>query len=87
MVWLRISPDTGIYHGFTPRRSLHLVVAEVREHFGDRVYDTVIPRTVRVSEAPRFGKSILEYDTNGTGARAYRALAGEFIRRHSAPVS
>jgi chromosome partitioning protein len=59
------------------------VVADVREHFGERVYETVIPRTVRLSEAPSFGKSILEYDSNGTGARAYRALATEFIRRHS----
>jgi chromosome partitioning protein len=62
------------------------VVADVRDHFGERVYDTVIPRTVRLSEAPSFGKSILEYDSNGAGARAYRALAAEFIRRHSAPV-
>ncbi|MEY2482185.1 MAG: chromosome partitioning protein [Verrucomicrobiota bacterium] len=58
------------------------VVADVRKHFGERVYETVIPRTVRLSEAPSFGKSILEYDTNGTGARAYRALAKEFIQRH-----
>ena len=58
------------------------VVADVREHFGDVVYETVIPRTVRLSEAPSFGKSILEYDSNGNGARAYRALAQEFIRRH-----
>ena len=61
------------------------VVADVRDHFGERVYDTVIPRTVRLSEAPSFGKSILEYDSNGAGARAYRALAAEFIKRHSAP--
>ncbi len=60
------------------------VVADVREHFGERVYETVIPRTVRLSEAPSFGKSILEYDPNGTGARAYRALAAEFIQRHQA---
>ncbi len=62
------------------------VVAEVRQHFAERVYDTVIPRTVRLSEAPSFGKPILEYDPNGNGARAYRALAQEFVRRH-APVS
>jgi len=61
------------------------VVADVREHFGERVYATVIPRTVRLSEAPSFGKSILEYDANGTGARAYRALAAEFIQRHPTP--
>jgi hypothetical protein len=41
---------------------------------------------VRLSEAPSFGKSILEYDPNGTGARAYRALAKEFIRRHKSPA-
>jgi chromosome partitioning protein len=40
-----------------------------------------------LSEAPSFGKSILEYDSNGAGARAYRALATEFIRRHLKPVS
>ena len=59
------------------------VVAEVREHFGERVYNTVIPRTVRLSEAPSFGKSIFEYDANGVGARAYRALAEEFLARQA----
>lgn len=63
------------------------VVAEVRAHFSDRVYDTVIPRTVRLSEAPSFGKSIFEYDPNGPGARAYRALADEFIRRHASETT
>jgi chromosome partitioning protein len=58
------------------------VVAEVREHFGPRVYQTVIPRTVRLSEAPSFGKCVLEHDPHGSGAKAYRALAGEFLRRH-----
>jgi chromosome partitioning protein len=58
------------------------VVDEVRKHFGERVYRTVIPRTVRLSEAPSFGKSILEYDSSGTGAAAYRSLAREFIKRH-----
>jgi len=60
------------------------VVADVRAHFGERVYTTVIPRTVRLSEAPSFGKSILEYDSSGAGARAYRALGREFIQRHAA---
>jgi chromosome partitioning protein len=58
------------------------VVSEVRKHFGERVYNTVIPRTVRLSEAPSFGKSIYEYDATGTGANAYRALAREFLKRH-----
>jgi chromosome partitioning protein len=64
------------------------VVAEVREHFGERVYDTVIPRSVRLSEAPSFGKSILEYAPNGAAAIAYRALAKEFLKRHdSSPTA
>jgi chromosome partitioning protein len=58
------------------------VVGEVRKHFPELVYDTVIPRSVRLSEAPSFGKSILEYDGSGVGARAYRTLANEFITRH-----
>ncbi|HEY2713359.1 MAG TPA: ParA family protein [Chthoniobacterales bacterium] len=58
------------------------VVAEVREHFGERVYQTVVPRSVRLSEAPSFGKCILEHENNGIGARAYRSLANEFLRRH-----
>jgi chromosome partitioning protein len=63
------------------------VVADVREHFAERVYQTVIPRSVRLSEAPSFGKSILEYDPNGAAATAYRALAREFIRRHSSSAT
>lgn len=58
------------------------VVNEVRQHFAERVYRTIIPRTVRLSEAPSFGKSILEYDSTGVGAAAYRSLAREFIKRH-----
>ena len=62
------------------------VVADVREHFAGKVYRTVVPRTVRLSEAPSFGKTILEYDSGGAGAYAYRALAREFLRRHSSPT-
>jgi chromosome partitioning protein len=63
------------------------VVAEVREHFRERVYKTVIPRSVRLSEAPSFGKSILEYAPSGAAAQAYRALAREFIERHASPAT
>src|SRR6185437_5011888 len=63
------------------------VVADVRKHFGERVYETVIPRSVRLSEAPSFGKSILEYASSGPAARAYRALAKEFLKRHSASAT
>jgi len=63
------------------------VVADVRKHFGERVYQTVIPRSVRLSEAPSFGKSILEYAPSGAAAQAYRALAREFIERHGSPAT
>ena len=53
------------------------VVADVRAHFGDVAFNTVIPRTVRLSEAPGFGKPIILYDGSGRGAQAYRALAAE----------
>lgn len=58
------------------------VVAQVREHFGDRTYRTVIPRTVRLSEAPSFGEPIESFDPMSRGAIAYRELAREFRRRH-----
>lgn len=57
------------------------VVEEVRDFFEDRVFDTVIPRTVRLSEAPSFGQPITLYDSNGKGADAYRNLAKEVIDR------
>ncbi len=63
------------------------VVADVQKHFGERVYETVIPRSVRLSEAPSFGKSILEYASSGPAARAYRALAKEFMKRHGSPAT
>ena len=63
------------------------VVADVRKHFGERVYETVIPRSVRLSEAPSFGKSILEYASGGPAGQAYRALAREFMKRHGSPAT
>ena len=57
------------------------VEADVREHFGDRVYKTVIPRNVRVSEAPSFGLPAIVYDMHCSGARAYIRLAAELLRR------
>ncbi|HVU16268.1 MAG TPA: ParA family protein [Candidatus Didemnitutus sp.] len=57
------------------------VVDEVKQHLPDKIFDTVIPRTVRLSEAPSFGKPIFAYDPNGPGATAYRALAKEVIKR------
>src|SRR3954453_9875952 len=63
------------------------VVDDVRKHFGERVYKTVIPRSVRLSEAPSFGKSILEYASRGIAAQAYRGLAREFMKRHVSPAT
>ena len=57
------------------------VLAEVRGHFGALVYETVIPRNIRLSEAPSFGKPITDYDPTSRGAQAYRDFAAEFERR------
>jgi chromosome partitioning protein len=58
------------------------VIQEVQTHFGDVIFKTVIPRSVRLSEAPSHGKPILEYEPNGLGATAYKALAGEFLEKY-----
>ena len=60
------------------------VESEVRDHFGEIVYETVIPRNVRVSEAPSFGKPVLLYDTACAGSQAYIHLASEVLRREQA---
>lgn len=57
------------------------VVAEVRQHFGERVFETVIPRTTRLAEAPSFGKPIVQYDPYSAGAAAYEVLAQEVAGR------
>ena len=57
------------------------VVSEVREHFGDRVFETMIPRTTRLAEAPSFGKPIIYYDPYNAAAAAYEILAQEFLKR------
>lgn len=57
------------------------VAADVRSYFGEKVYDTVIPRNVRISEAPSYGKPVLLYDHRSTGAEAYIQLAGEMLQR------
>src|SRR5471030_2362595 len=57
------------------------VVDEVKQHLPEKIFHTVIPRTVRLSEAPSFGKPIFAYDPDSTGATAYRALAKEVIER------
>lgn len=57
------------------------VAAEVHKYFGEKVFATMIPRNVRLAEAPSFGQTILHYDINSRGAQAYLELAGEVIAR------
>jgi chromosome partitioning protein len=57
------------------------VSAQLQSHFGDKLYRTIIPRNVRLAEAPSHGKPVLHYDKTSRGALAYLALAGEFLRR------
>ena len=67
---------------YDPRNSLtNDVSGQLQEHFGDRLYRTVIPRNVRLAEAPSFGVPAIQYDAKSRGAQAYLALAGEVIRR------
>jgi chromosome partitioning protein len=73
---------------FDRRNNLsELVAADARGFFGAKVYDTVIPRNIRISEAPSHGKPILLYDFRSPGAQAYIQLAGELLRRERAAVS
>lgn len=67
---------------FDPRNNLsNEVSAQLIQHFGDKVFRTVVPRNVRLAEAPSHGKPALHYDKDSRGAIAYLALAGEMIRR------
>ena len=69
---------------YDPRTNLSdQVVAEVRNHFPQQTFDTVIPRSVRLSEAPSYGRTILEYAPSSSGARAYQALAQELLAREA----
>jgi chromosome partitioning protein len=68
---------------YDPRNSLTLDVSnQLNEFFGDKVYGAVIPRNVRLAEAPSYGMPALKYDRASKGAVAYLALAGEMVRRH-----
>ena len=67
---------------FDSRNNLaNQVSAQLLKHFGDKVYRTIIPRNVRLAEAPSHGMPIRVYDKSSTGAEAYLALAGEMMRR------
>jgi len=67
---------------YDPRNSLaNEVSAQLLKHFGDKLYNTIIPRNVRLAEAPSYGKPVISYDLHSKGAQAYLALAGEMLRR------
>ncbi len=71
-----------------PRQNLTLQVeGEVKRHFGDKVFETVIPRNVRLGEAPSFGKPIILYDVASRGSQSYLALAREFLARSEALIA
>ncbi|USD37623.1 ParA family protein [Ferrimonas sp. SCSIO 43195] len=81
-----VNPNLGI-EGilrtmYDPRNRLANDVSDqLKQHFGDKVYRTVIPRNVRLAEAPSFGSPAIYYDKSSAGAKAYLALAGEMLRR------
>jgi len=73
---------------FDTRNNLsHQVVTEIKNHFGDKVFNAIIPRNVRLSEAPSHGQSIFEYDQKSIGATKYHELAKEVEQRTMAKVS
>ena len=70
---------------YDPRNNLsNEVSAQLRTHFGDKLYRTIIPRNIRLAEAPSYGKPVISYDMRSKGAEAYLALAGELLRRETA---
>ncbi|MCC6276685.1 MAG: ParA family protein [Oligoflexia bacterium] len=82
----RLNPDLRIegivLTMFDARNNLsHQVVQEIQTHFGEKVFKSIIPRNVRLSEAPSHGKSIMDYDEKSIGARRYLELADELIQR------
>jgi chromosome partitioning protein len=70
---------------YDPRNTLGQQVSDqLQQHFGEKVYRTVIPRNVRLAEAPSYGMPVLSYDRQSKGALAYLALAGEILGKQAA---
>jgi chromosome partitioning protein len=87
-----VNEDLGIEGGvltmFDPRMTLSQQVREeVGKFFGESLFKTIIPRNIRLAEAPGFAQTIFQYDAQSRGAAAYRELAAEFLSRRSAPIS
>ena len=80
----RLSLDGVLFCMHDPRTNLtHQVTEEVRQHLGERVFETMIPRNVRLSESPSFGKPILLYDKASRGCQSYLALAEEMVQKNT----
>jgi chromosome partitioning protein len=78
----RLSVEGIVRTMYDPRSTLTNDVSDqLKEYFGDKLYQTCIPRNIRLAEAPSFGQPALVYDRQSKGAVAYLALAGEFVRR------
>ena len=72
---------------YDPRSSLtNQVSAEIKNHFGKKVFDTVIPRNIRIAEAPSFGKPVIHHDASSKGAQAHFAFARELLGRHGIAI-
>jgi chromosome partitioning protein len=89
MVKKRMNPDLYvdgvILSMFDGRTNLsQAVVEDVRNFFGPAMYDTIIPRNVRLAEAPSYGKPIIDYDPTAQGAKAYQDFTKEFLARDKA---
>ena len=83
----RIEIEALVRTMYDPRNTLTVQVSdELKHHFGDKVFDTVIPRNVRLAEAPSFGMPVLLHDPASKGAQAYLAFARELLERSGAPV-
>ena len=86
MIQRGVNPELGISGVLLTMYDARLnlsrqVAADAREYFGGQVFDTVVPRNVRLAEAPSFGKPIVLYDVQSIGAQAYMAIADELIAR------
>jgi chromosome partitioning protein len=80
--------DGGVITMYDSRINLaNQVRGEIGKYYGERLYKTVIPRNVRLAEAPSFGQSIFVYDPSSRGALAYKELALEFLSRRGVDVS
>ncbi|MBL8515858.1 MAG: ParA family protein [Betaproteobacteria bacterium] len=83
----RIEIEALVRTMFDPRSTLTQQVSdEIKKHYGDKVFDTVIPRNIRIAEAPSFGKPVLLHDPQSKGALSHLAFARELLDRQGVPV-